>query len=125
MSAVGIGDTFKKYGAVLRKGLVAEMAPNAVKGALIETLLERKVNVVKATEWVEKNVSLWDTLEPGHQKALRYVGREGSVEWLTPEWVIAAIRHDLPAVASLLLGWKKAHNWLVRQVEIIKEEVQR
>lgn len=124
MSAAGIGDTFRKYGGVLGKGIVAEIAPGTVKGALVETLLRKKVNVVKATEWVEKNVTLWDTLEPGPQKALRYLGRKGSIEWLTPEWVIDAIRGDLPAVASLLLGWKKANNWLVRQVEIIRGKVQ-
>jgi len=116
-------DSFKKYGGVLTKGIIAEMAPEIARGALIEMLRKRKINVQKAAEWVEGNVTLWDILGENYQADLRgVVGRIGNIDWLTPEWVIGAIRQDFPAVASLFLGWKKASNWLSRQIEVIKKE---
>lgn len=124
MSPFEIPEIFKEWGGILGKGLVAELAPDVAKGALVEILKEKGVNVKKATEWVTNNVSLWDKLEFEEQESFRDLAQKvGRVDWITTNWIIDAIKHDLPSVASLFLGWKKGANWLERQVEIIKEKI--
>ncbi len=109
---------------MLRRGVLAEMAPQIAKGALAEMLAGRKVDVEKVTLWVQNNSCLWDTLKPAEQDMLRRVrGDIGELDWLTADWIIDAIKDDSPAVASLFLGWKKANNWLERQARIIKEKI--
>ena len=113
----------KKYAGIFSKGFVISMVPEMTKGALIELLQSREINVEKAVEWVTHNKSLWKSFEPESQAMLKNVaGRVGNIDWLTAPWVIEAIKEEMPAVASLFLGWKKANNWLKRQVKIIKEE---
>ena len=51
-----------------------------------------------------------------HYKA-EHMGKD----WLSQQ--VGIIKADLPALASLFLGWKKGKNWLVRQVKIIKERI--
>jgi len=122
---IEIPDAVKKLGRLTSKGLVAEFAPEIAKGALVEILKVRKVDVKLASAWVEENTCLWDTFEPREQESLlklrQYVGK---IDWLTVGWFIDAIKGDLPAVASLFLGWTRGANWLARQVAIIKEKTQ-
>lgn len=114
----------KKYAGMFSHGLVISMAPEIAKGALVELLKNKDVDFKKASVWVQNNTSLWEILGPEGQGMLRNVARRvGNIDWLTADWVIEAIKGDLPAVASLFLGWKKANNWLKRQVKIIKEKV--
>lgn len=121
---IEIPEVFKNLGGILGKGLIIEMAPQIAKGALVELLRMRKVDVKKATEWVRSNSKLWDSLEPYHQERLKQLARKvGNVDWMDVDWAIGAMRGEFPAVASLFLGWKKANNWLVRQVGIIRKEV--
>jgi len=118
-------EAITRYAGILGKGFVAEMAPKVAKGALVDMLRQQKIGVKEAAKWVEEDVCLWDTLQPQHQKALIALKRQiGSVDWLTADWLIGAIKADLPALASLFLGWRKAHNWLVRQVGIIKARIE-
>ncbi len=120
--AIGLPD-FKNYAGLLRKGLVIEMAPEIAKGMLVEIFKTKKVTVDSACDWVQRNTSLWETLEPKEQDMLENLAeRVGNIDWLDADWVIDAIKKDLPAVASLFLGWKKANNWLKRQTEIIRKE---
>lgn len=117
-------DTIKRYGGMLSKGLLSEMAPQVVKGALIEVLMAKKLNIKKASSWVEGNVCLWDALEESERHSLVRLGEAVvNVDWLTADWFIEAIKGDFPAVASLFLGWIKGKNWLVRQVDIIREKM--
>jgi len=121
---IEIPEVFKNLGGILGKGFIIEMAPQIAKGALVELLRMRKVDVKKATEWVQSNSKLWDSLEPHHQERLKQLARKvGNVDWMDVNWAISAMRFEFPAVASLFLGWKKANNWLVRQVEIMRKEV--
>ncbi len=114
----------KKYSGLLGKGLILEMAPEIAKGALVEMFKARGVSVTSASAWVQNNTSLWSMLEPGEQEILKGLAeRVGIIDWFDDRWVIEAIKGDFPAVASLFLGWKKANNWLKRQVEIIRKEV--
>lgn len=122
MTKVDIGEYVKEYAGVLGKGFVAQMAPSVLQGALVTALKDKTVK--QATEWVEKNLTLWDMLDTKQQDGLRNLAcRVGRLDWLTADWTIQAIRKDLPALASLYIGWRKAYNWLVRQVDIIHREV--
>ena len=123
--AIKIPKILKQYGNILLKGGLIEVAPGIAGGMLVELLKTRNVDIKKASNWVENNTSLWDQLEPNHQAMLKdLVKRAGNIEWLDADWVISSLKGDLPAVASLFLGWRKANNWLKRQVEIIKKEVE-
>ncbi len=114
----------KKYTGLLSKGLIIEMAPSIAKGILVEVFKASRISVRSASDWVLNNTSLWEILEPDKQALLKDLAeRVGNIDWLDSAWVIEAIKNDFPAVASLFLGWKKANNWLKRQVEIIKKEV--
>ena len=116
-----IPETLKKYGGILGKGAIINVTPAIAQGALIELL--KKENVGTVTEWVQSNRSLWDSLGIQNQERLHRLTKMGNIDWLTAEWAIDSIRKDLPAITSLFLGWKKAHNWLERQVVIIKSEL--
>jgi len=120
-----IPDTIKKFGNILGKGFIQDMAPGIAAGYLVDMLQRYNVGVKEATKWVQDNISLWDKLKPEEQQSLRELSdRIGNrVEWITAEWAIDAVKGDLPALASLFLGWRKANNWLVRQAEIIRGEL--
>ena len=117
-------DLLQKYGSMFGRGLLATEAPRLVKGALIESLKNNQVDVKKASLWVEKNVTLWNKLSLYNQKGIRRLRQmAGEPDWLTTEWVIDSLKKDMPALASLFLGWEKANNWLNRQVRIIREKL--
>ena len=123
---VVIPEELKKYGGYLTKGVVAEMAPHVLKGSLVEMMKLKGVTVKVASKWVETNARLWDVLEPNQRKALLKLGESvRNLDWLTRDWIIVALKDDLPALASLFLGWKKGSNWLERQVVHIKDEIAR
>jgi len=113
----------KKYLDIARRGLTIQLAPSVFQGALNSLL--QNISVEKIVDLVSKNASLWDTINPYFQENLRYIAVKagGNLDWLTADWCIQAIKKQHPAIASLFLGWQKGHNWLVRQVAIIKEEV--
>lgn len=120
-----IPKTLKQYGNILFKGGLIKVAPGIAGGMLVKLFKIQKVDKDKAINWVENNTSLWSQLEPNHQAMLKdLANRAGNIDWFDADWVISSLKGDLPAVASLFLGWKKANNWLKRQVEIIKKEVE-
>ena len=113
---------FGEYAKILGRGLMSQMAPTVLKGALVEFL--RTVTIKEASQWVIDDTSLWDRLGPERQEGLKIMAQEaGGLDWMSAEWVIDAIREDCPALASLFLGWRKSRNWLVRQVVVIQTEV--
>ena len=119
-----LGMDFGQIGSLAKRGLIAEFAPNIVKGALAEFFEAKNMSVAKATKWVEGNVSLWKNLEPGNQEQLKNMARNvGDISWFTAPWVVEAIREGNPALASLFMGWTKARNWLERQIEMVKQEL--
>ena len=114
--------TFNILGSI-GKGILPEFAPSIAKGALVETLLAEKTDVKKLTRWVQENRSLWEEIK--YRESLKALATQvGDINWLTTEFVIDAIREDLPALASLFLGWKKSRSWLDRQVKIIRKEIE-
>ena len=111
-----------EYAKILGRGLMSQMAPSVLKGALVELL--RPVTIDQAVQWVNDDTSLWDTLGSERQEGFKMIAQKaGGLDWMTAEGVIGAIREDCPALASLFLGWRKGHNWLVRQVGAIQREV--
>ncbi len=114
----------KGLGRITLKGLVATQAPSLFKGTLNELLHRDDITVDKVVIMVQKNQALWDYLSPDIIHSLRR-GAEyiTDIDWLTVEWFIEAIKKEHPALASLFLSWKKALNWLARQIEVIKQEL--
>jgi len=117
-------DNIRGIGELTLRGLIATQAPNLFKGVLNELLRRDDITVDKVVVMVEKNQALWDQLSPDIVHSLRRAAEHiTDVPWLTPEWFIEAIKKDHPALASLFLGWRKARNWLFRQIEAIKKEL--
>ena len=115
----------KKYGGILGRGVTATFAPSILKGALAELFRIRRVDTKKVTEWVLANNSLWDSLEPERKRQFKHLASKlGDVDFITTEWAIDSLRSDFPGVASLFLGWPKAHNWLERQLDEIKKQAE-
>ncbi len=103
------------------RGLAAQFAPSITKGLLIEYL--GKIKIEDIMSYVEKDVSLWSQT-PEYQAKIKKLARmQGNLSWLTSDWLIEAIRKDLPSLASMFLGWKKARNWLDRQVAELKQQI--
>jgi len=118
-------DKIKRQFEFLGKGLISEMVPGIIQGVILTTMQENRVNVQGATRWVEENVNLWKTLKPEQQAAFKKLpSYTHDISWLTAGFFIDAIKVELPAVASLFMGWKKASNWLERQVENIRREIE-
>ena len=114
----------KKALNFVQTGLLSEFAPGIIKGILIE--LFKGVSIDEATDWVERNKSLWGNLSPEYQAQIRRLGKKiGSLDYIDADWGLDAFRKELPALASLFLGWRKGYNWLERQLTQIKEEIKR
>ena len=117
-------DALKGLGSLALQGLIANNAPLLAKGMIVELLKVNQINVKKLVVLVTENRSLWKELPPEYySKIQKVMGQVQNLDWLTVEWVIDAIRKDLPAEASLFLGWRKGRTWLERQIEKIKKEV--
>lgn len=117
-------ENLKGFGKMTLQGIVATQAPVVLKGMLNELLRRDDITVAKVVVMVEKNQSLWSHLSPEITHSLyRAAERVPDIDFLTVEWFIDAIREDHRALASLFLGWKKARNWLTRQIEAIKAEL--
>lgn len=113
----------KKYAKPLVKGLEIEFAPMIAKGVVSEIMAAENIDVKKLSDWVIRNVSLWDNLSSNYKEYLKRMGTElGDLSWMTTEWLIDSLRDTHPGLASLFLSWKKSRNWLTRQIEIIKKE---
>lgn len=114
-----------KLGNLFGKGIISQFAPDILRGAIVELFRAEKLDVRKTTAWVEDNRNLWDGLGEERQEQFERLARKiGSIDWLNADWAINALREEHPAVASLFLGWKKSHNWLERQMEMIKKNLQ-
>ncbi len=112
----------KSFAGPAMRGLSRQFAPQVAQGFIVEYFgqipLEDIVGLVK------KDSSLWDQVAPEQKVRLKELAADiGGVDWLTAEWAIDAFRKPLPAYASLFLGWKKARNWLERQVKEIQEQI--
>lgn len=115
----------KQFSSFFGKGFVAEMGPEIAKGAIVELFRTKRLDLKEVTRYVENNISLWDNLDSEYQGQLKRLAQKlGNLDFITTEWAIDSLRSDFPALASLFLGWRKAHNWLERQLDELKRQVQ-
>jgi len=115
----------KGFGEITLRGLVAVNAPSIFRGVLISSLKEHNITVNTVVPLVQNNKSLWSLFPPDHYGKLeRAVSQVPDLNWLTVDWLIDAIKNDLPALASLFLSWVKGRNWLERQILEIKAGVE-
>ena len=114
---------FQQITSIAMKGFMLNNAPLIARGMLIEVLKQYKITTQVVIELVKYDQSLWLMLDPAHygnvQKA---IARVGNTEWLTTDWLIDAVRKDMPALASLFMSWPEAYDWLERQVAEVKKE---
>ena len=104
------------------RGLAAQFAPSITKGLLIEYL--GKIKIEDVMVYIEKDVSLWSQTPEYQAKIKKLTRMQGkNLSWLTSVWVIEAVRKDLPGLASMFLGWRKARNWLDKQVIELKQQI--
>jgi len=94
----------------------------AVSRILVDLL--KLTDVDKAKQWVDNDVNLWKELG-GKLKLLLASGAfliEG-LEWISPSWLIKAIDKDHPELAEYFDNDERAYNWLSKQIDYIKYEV--
>jgi hypothetical protein len=104
-------------------GLLAEITPQIAGGVINEFFKQWNVDVAKVTEDVQRDRSLWEDLKPDQRKQLADLAtRLGNLDFMTAELVIESIRDDFPAVASLFLNWPEAGQWLIKQVDELKQQ---
>ena len=124
-------DKIKSYGSMTLKGLLTTNAPSMVQGMLVEVLSrkvkykgrERNIDVKLVCQLVDGNESLWSLFPLAwHSRTSQGLSNLGNMDWFTADWAISAIKKDHPALASLFLSWRKAHQWLVKQIQEIKME---
>jgi hypothetical protein len=112
----------KGLAGTMGRGLLIQFAPSIFKGILVESLsrMDRK----EIIRYIQENVSLWDHVGPEDRvKARNLFSNLPEFDWLTVEWGINAIKKDLPAVASLFMGWPEASCWLNSQFEFIRGQL--
>jgi len=116
-------DRIQKLAGPTMRGLASQFAPQICKGLLIEYLA--KVDIGDIMTEIENNTSLWSQMGTDYQEKIKKLVNmaQGHIEWLTSEWTINAIRKDLPRHASLFLGWRKARNWLDKQLAEIQQQL--
>ncbi len=119
----GIESLMKLAGPV-GNAVLKSAGPYILRGALIELLKSQDMTTKTVTGWVREGTSLWDLLTPSQQSVCRdYVSKLGNVSWFTAEWVIESLSEDFPAVASLIINWDEASEWLNKQVDIWLSEI--
>jgi hypothetical protein len=114
-------DSIKRRLAPFGRGLMMEMIPGIAAGTINEFFHQWDVTVVKITQDVQDNRSLWNGMEPEKKRELGAIAqRVGNLDFITPEFLINSIRKDFPGVASLFLNSPSAGKWLERQIEELK-----
>jgi len=100
-----------------------EMAPGIAGGIINELFHQWHVDVAKITQDVQSDRSLWDGMKPEQRNQLKSLPRRvGNLDFITPAFIINSVKKDFPSVASLLLNWPEANEWLVRQIEELKKQ---
>lgn len=128
-----VANSAKHLGSLALKGLIGVSAPAIIKGMVSELLYqpvkyksrERRINVKLLAEMVDENANLWALFPKTSQdKAKKMLAQIGDLEWFTADWLVEAMKEDHPTLSSLCLGWRKAHNWLERQIRQIKADIE-
>jgi hypothetical protein len=108
------------------KGLLINNVPNIAKGAIAEWLRTTKVDFPAVTKAIQQNTRVWPLIPERYHAGIRNIARDvGDLDWLTADWLIDIARKENPPMASLFLGWRKAYNWLNRQIVDCKSEIEK
>jgi hypothetical protein len=118
-------DQFKHYSGTVGKSLMAEMVPGMAAGLITEQFHKWNINLARITSDIQNNRSLWAGLEEEQKRQLAFAAKRiGSLDFITVDWFIDAIKKDFPDIASLLVNWSMGSQWLKRQIEGIKTEIE-
>lgn len=94
---------------------------------LLEGMFEtwmKKITIPMASEWVTKDISLWDSMDLKWKTQLvQYSPKLGNFQFLTVEWAIKACRGSNSSLASLFLNWPEAQDWLKRNIDDLKKQI--
>jgi len=121
---LGYMDKLKQYAGIFGTGLLHQIAPEIVGGIINEFFHQWRVDVDKVIDNVQRNRCIWDELKPEHRRQLNSLAKKvGDLNFITSTMFINSIKKDFPAVASLFLGWPEAMEWLKRQIEELKAQV--
>lgn len=101
-----------------------QMAPEIAGGLINDLFHQWNMDVAKVTEDVRENKSFWFKMDPEQHEQLRVLAEKlGDVDFLTPDVVINGIKKDFPGVASLILNWPEAEEWMLLQIADVKARV--
>ena len=108
----------------LGKSLVTGMAPKIAGGLVNKLFHEWKIDVAQVTTAVNTNESLLGRLNESQVEQLQDVAAlMDNLDFITVEWIVDSIKKDFPAIASLILNWPEARDWVSGQVEALKAEI--
>jgi predicted oxidoreductase (fatty acid repression mutant protein) len=113
-------DKIKGYLPTLGKGLLLQVAPNVARGLIREYFKQWNVTVEKVVDDVKNNRSILDNMTVAQQNQLKGLGSI-NLDFFDAQFVIDSLKDDFPAVASLFASWTDANQWLVRQVNALKQ----
>lgn len=117
-------DTLKGYASSVSKGLILGIAPKIAAGAVNKLFHQWNMDVDKVTFAIKGNHSILQIIDPYQLNQLKGVtSLMDNLDFITPDLIIEGIKKDFPAVASLLINWPEAKDWLSRQVEDLKREL--
>lgn len=118
------GGTIKKLGQLFGKGLLLQTAPGVAQQVIRDLFREWDVTTALIREYVRTDISLADRITPIQREEMRAVQRLiGNLDFLTPDLVLKAIEKDFTGPASLFLSSPSAMQWLVRQIDGIKDQI--
>jgi predicted oxidoreductase (fatty acid repression mutant protein) len=113
-------DKIKGYLPTLGKGLLLQVAPNVARGLIREYFKQWNVTVEKVVDDVRNNRSILDNMTTEQRNQLKGLGSI-NLDFFDAQFVIDSLKEDSPAVASLFASWTDANQWLVRQVNALKQ----
>jgi hypothetical protein len=125
LSMPNLAEQFKHYGGILAKGLIPQLVPGMAAGLITDLLHQLNVDLTSITNDIENNRSLWGGLDDENKRQLAFAARKvGSLDFITKEWFINAIKSDFSDIASLFLNSARAGQWLQSQIDEIKREIE-
>jgi hypothetical protein len=111
----------KQFGSIFAKGLMPQLIPGMAAGLIVNLFHEWNIDLEKVAGDIQNNRSLWNNLTEEQRRQLAMAAkRAGTIDFITPEFIIDAIKEDFPTVASLFANWKMAAEWLDRQIVELK-----
>lgn len=124
----------KDIGKSTIRALIGMEAPAIIRGILIEILAQPmvykdykgQITTALVERLVQDDTSLWSLIEPRNYDRVKAIIREyvGDIRWFSTDWVIDAIKKDYPALASQMEGWPRAYEWLSRQLDEARQQMQ-